>query len=426
MSDLMDTLRRVEGKVDGLHKNVHTDALDPSVPTAPSEGKQSFVETRPRPPPPARPSSNITDHGEIESSKARHGMVRELQQSPKHLTVPHIVLLWPRIYSDLASSQATIALDLSSIVHEGLSWFARKEASKHKTSLLADAWLQTTNLDTGDQSMALEQSTTSCLHPAQIREVSAAYFDTFNLLYPILDRRHFTREILDVALRAGYINGSAAGITLLLVLALGRVSIDGNSGTPISVVDDRPSGFRGGSLEEPPGLIEFNEARRRLGFLAVNCTIGYVQIMLLQSLYYESHARHIDYWRCAVLAGSAMQGLLKLQLTDWKSFHGDEVKRAFWICAIQEDFFHIDLDLPGSNIGQVEDVVPLPHFQGWEDGSQEVIPNESWIFNAQFLALIALRAMILRINHVTHSAEGWCCSSWYLTVLSLTRYDQNL
>ena len=425
MSDLMDTLRRVEGKVDGLHTSVHPDALDPSIPPAPSEGKQSAVETHPRPPPTSHPLSNITNHDEPESSVARHGMVQELQWSPKHLTMPHMVLLWPRIYSGLASSQTAIALDLSSIVHEGLSWFARKEASKHRTSLLADAWLHTTNLNTGNQSIAREQSTPSCLHHTQIREVSAAYFDTFNLLYPILDRRHFTSEMLDVALRTGCIIGSAAGIILLLVLALGQVAIHGNSGGPISTVDDRTSGFRGGSLEEPPGLTEFNEARRRLGFLAVDCTIEYVQIMLLQSIYYESDARHIDYWRCVILAGSAMQGLLKLQLTDWSSFHGDQVKRAFWICAIQEDFFHVHLDLPGSSIDQVEDAVPLPHFQGWQDDSQEVIPNDSWIFNAQFLALIALRAIILRINDVMYSSEGWSCSPLYLTVLLLTQYDQD-
>lgn len=218
----------------------------------------------------------------------------------------------------------------------------------------------------------------------------------------------------------GCIDEGVSGTILLLVLALGRVAIGGNSGAPISVTDNQPSGFRGGSLEEPPGLAEFNEARRRFGFLAVDCTIEYVQIMLLKSLYYESHCRHIDHWRCVTSASFAVQGLQKLRQVDWESFHGDQVKRAFWTCVIQEDFFHIDLDLPGTGINQREATVPLPGFHESPDYPEELVPKGSWVFHAQFLALIALRGIINRIYDAMYSSEGLLHFSIWLTVLSLT------
>lgn len=213
-------------------------------------------------------------------------------------------------------------------------------------------------------------------------------------------------QSLEVSLRKGCIDGGAHSAILLSVLALGEVSIQGNAGAPIGTIDGRPSGFRGGSIGEPPGLMEFNEARRRMAFLSVDCTIEYVQIMLLQSIYYESHARHIEYWRCVTLASSAVQGLRKLQSVDWTSFYGDQVKRAFWTCVRQEDFFHISLDLPGTDIHEGEAEVPMPHFRRIQDRSKGRLQSEDWVFHAQFLALIALRAIILRIHDVLYWSEG--------------------
>jgi hypothetical protein len=402
----MDTLRRVEEKVDGLNLRAHARTSVSGAPKAVQQGSESLVSPRSHQASLSERNSNVLGHSESETLNAQHQQIHTPHWLPKHSMMPNLVLLWPRIYSDLVSSQGSIELDLRSILHEGVSWFAKKEASKHKTSLSTGDEQRAVGPDASHRARASDFGCAILSDPAQVREISAAYFDTFNLMYPILHRGHFMKAILDASLQKGRIGGGADGTILLLVLALGRVSIEGNSGTPISIPDLQPSGFRGGSLEEPPGLVEFNEARRHFGFLAVDCTIDYVQIMLLQSVYYESHARHIDYWRCVTLASSAVQGLQKLQSVDWDSFLGDQVKRAFWTCVIQEDFFHIALDLPETGIMRGEATVPLPHFHGSQDHPEKLNSDKAWVYKAQFLALIALRSIIMRIHDVMYSSKG--------------------
>lgn len=417
----MDTLRRVEGKLDNLSIRGQTETPVPGA--SPNVHQESRFSVHS---PVYLPSQSYQDKVPPDLNDPNSGIVqwprrRAHHMTPGHIKTPHLVLMWPRVYSDLASSQTSIGQDLRSILLEGVSWFAKKEASKHKLGLPIGDGLPTTVLGIRNRALAPEVNLTTSLDFAQIREISDAYFHTFNLMYPILDRDHFVSTILNESVRDSCVLGSANGTILLLVLALGRVSIEGNSGTPISMIGDQPSGFRGGSLQEPPGLAEFNEARRWSGFLAADCTIEYVQIMLLQSIYYESHARHIDYWRCVTLASSAVQGLQKLHSVDWTTFYGDQVKRAFWTCVVQEDFFHIALDLPETGINKREDDVPLPDFRRAQDHSEGLKQSESWVFHAQFLALVALRAIISRIHDVMCSSEGLSYLSMkYRSLLRLT------
>jgi hypothetical protein len=363
----MDVLQRVEEKIDVLSTRDEKEAANPGGTTDVQQESHPLVDT---PVPMLLQSdqeSETPGHYELESSSVQRGQIHTRHRMPRHLTVPHLVFMWPRIYSNLVATQPSTKQDLQSILHEGLCWFARKEAMKHKESLPVGLELPGASRNISSTALAFELSVVPTSHFKKIKETSDAYFDTFNLVYPILDQDHFVNTILEVSLRKGCIDGGAHSAILLSVLALGEVSIQGNAGAPIGTIDGRPSGFRGGSIGEPPGLMEFNEARRRMAFLSVDCTIEYVQIMLLQSIYYESHARHIEYWRCVTLASSAVQGLRKLQSVDWTSFYGDQVKRAFWTCVLQEDFFHISLDLPGTDIHEGEADVPMPHFRRIQD-----------------------------------------------------------
>lgn len=402
----METLRRVEKKLDDLKVRERTQTPIPGGPSNVGQSSQSSARTPDSVPFQSQSNRQPSDLDDFNGGiiQMRQTLARHI--IPRHIRTPHLVFMWPRNYSDLLSSQTSIVQDLDSILHEGVSWFAKKEASKHKTGLSIGEGFSATTFESSDRALAPEANLINSLNPVQIREISDAYFHTFNLIYPILDRDHFVNTILNALLRESCSPGNANGIILLLVLALGQVSIDGNSGAPISMINNQPSGFRGGSLQEPPGLAEFNEARRGLGFLATDCTIEYAQIMLLQSMYCESHARHIDYWRCVTLASSAVQGLQKLHSVDWTTFYGDQLKRAFWTCVVQEDFFHIALDLPETGINQGGYVVPLPHFRKEQEYTEGPEQSELWIFHAQFLALIALRGIICRINDVMCSSEG--------------------
>jgi hypothetical protein len=113
-----------------------------------------------------------------------------------------------------------------------------------------------------------------------MQRLSRAYFDSFNLLFPIVDRHAFVSEILPVVGQNGFTENMASTVALL-VFALGELAIAGSQGIPIRVYNGRPSGIKGGTPTEPPGLVLFNEARRRTGFNLTECSIENVQIFAL-------------------------------------------------------------------------------------------------------------------------------------------------
>jgi hypothetical protein len=106
--------------------------------------------------------------------------------------------------------------------------------------------------------------------------LSKVYFDTFNLLYPIMDRESFKSNILPVMVSDGP-DTTTAGTLACLVLALGEVAVAGTSF----------KGAKGKSAagEGPPGLAFFNEARRRMGFSLADCSLENVQMYALAGLY---------------------------------------------------------------------------------------------------------------------------------------------
>ena len=221
-------------------------------------------------------------------------------------------------------------------------------------------------------------------------------------------------EIVAKAMREGYKEDDPSTVLALLVMALGRVAVEGVSGSPISAHNDRPSGFRGGSSDNPPGRDLFNEARRRLGFIATQCTLENVQIMLLQATYYQSTARHLDFWRTTLAASEACQVLIRCHGIHWPSANGDLVKRAHWTCVLFEQLFHIELDLPQSQIHTLEDEIPLPHFQETQDQQKDLTApvttgaaagGERGSYEHHFLAMISLCRLIWRIHREIHACE---------------------
>lgn len=109
-----------------------------------------------------------------------------------------------------------------------------------------------------------------------MHRLATAYFDTFNFLYPFMDRQIFLSETLTKVYTEGF-NGDADSIVALLVFALGELAIEGSRGQPISEEDGRVSGVRGGTALKPPGLKLFNEARKRMGFVLTDCDLETVQ-----------------------------------------------------------------------------------------------------------------------------------------------------
>lgn len=351
--------------------------------------------------PSLQPSENIARVG-VEFG---HDFPSELHRSYQHLTAPHKVLLWPRIYSHLINSGIRAASELQHIYHEGTPWFIRQEMKKHPLSLPTDPGLPSHRLDDpSSEECYSKRYALPTLTIQRVQEYTDAYINTFNVIYPILNHDSYTNEVIARLSRQGYADGDPQSVVALLVYALGQLAIEGVFGNPISSQDGVPSGFRGGTGERPPVLEIFNEVRRRLGFVVMStCTIESVQIMLLQATYYEANSRHLDFWRCAVAASMAMQVLVRCEEIDWQSRSGDVIKRAYWTCVLNEDLYHLDLDLPQTGICTLEDEVPLPSFHETQDSQGDSRGSGAQFhFQYHFLAMIALRKLISRINAAIH------------------------
>jgi hypothetical protein len=115
-----------------------------------------------------------------------------------------------------------------------------------------------------------------------MHDLATSYFDTFNLIYPFMDRQNFISDTLAKVHSEGF-NGDADSVIALLIFALGELAIQSIRGGPIGVYYDRLSGVRGGTLEKPPGLGLFNEARARLGYVIAEMELENVQIFLLSA-----------------------------------------------------------------------------------------------------------------------------------------------
>lgn len=359
--------------------------------------------------------SGTANESQSSGTTVEDDLLADATQQCRTLTVAHKILMWPVVYAHLETSSILSISDLQSILKEGTAWFLKGDLWRNPDPLPADVGLHKPLPDcAAGEGTHLADTQFNALTTDEIYEVSHAYFNTFNTLQPLLDRATFNIEIVERLLRYGCQDGDSDCVLALLVFALGQVAIEGVFGPSINVVNNKPSGLHGGSSSHPPGLGLFNEARRHLGFVSTQCSLQNVQIMLLQATYYQSTARHLDYWRSTTAASSACQVLIECQSIDWNSTYGDLVKRAYWACVLAEGFFHIELDLPQTQIHMLENLVPLPYSQGFGDPLYEPTPQlpslsatvvETDCQEYHFLAMITLRRIIVRAHDEIHVHE---------------------
>jgi hypothetical protein len=192
------------------------------------------------------------------------------------------MLLWPAIQQLLVQSLSTNVVEFRNPEKEGSAFLVRLWESER--SLPLDDTLQGRPF-VGMQSQATRNAGgTRMTFPTLTRDImyrlSTAYFDTFNLFYPLLDRETFFSDSLAKVQAEGF-DGDTDSVIALLVFALGEVATEGSHGDPIGTYKGRSSGVRGGSANKPPGLALFNEARKRIGFVLTECELENVQIFSL-------------------------------------------------------------------------------------------------------------------------------------------------
>lgn len=388
--EILDRLKSLEGKVD----RIPTTARAP-LPTG-------FGP--PRPSPTSQPSLNTDADDRMYFSSSKRPSQQpspssvERGQPYRHASAAHKILTWPAIQQLLLQSLPPNIGDLKSLEQEGSAFVMR--IHEGAPNLPLDDSLQSRPF-VGMQSQATRTSGISRVtFPALTRDVmhrlATSYFDTFNFLYPFMDRQNFISDTLTRVHSEGF-DGDTDSVIALLVFALGELAIECSRGTPIEVHNGRPSGVRGGTVSRPPGLALFNEARKRIGFVFTQCNLEHVQILSLAALYYESCSHHVDFWRATVSASLACQILISCNSIDWNSPKGDLVKRVYWHCAIMETGLYLELDLTPTGIISLEDRVGFPSFNAafCESDHQG---NQSSHFEAHYASQVALRRLCANLH----------------------------
>jgi hypothetical protein len=208
------------------------------------------------------------------------------------------MLIWPAIQQLLLQALPSNIGDLTSLEQEGSAFIIRIQEGTPKLS--QDEALQDRPF-VGMQSQATRVTGGARItFPGLTREImhqlATAYFDTFNFIYPFMDRQNFISDTLTKVYTEGF-NGDTESVIALLVFSLGELAIEGSRGNPIEVYNGRASGVRGGTASKPPGLALFNEARKRIGFVLTECDLENVQIYSLAA-YVVSHSLFLTYDVC--------------------------------------------------------------------------------------------------------------------------------
>ncbi|KAF5552007.1 acetate regulatory DNA binding protein [Fusarium mexicanum] len=189
-----------------------------------------------------------------------------------------------------------------------------------------------------------------------MQRLSKAYFDVINILHPVLDRQWFNSNVLSSIINNGFQEGALSSL-VLLVFALGEVALT-TSEVPISAYKQRPSGIKGGTIDRPPGLAYFNEARKRMGKPD------------------ELHGPRTDL-----------------------------VKRVFWYCSIMETCFHMEFGQPLTGLEKLEETIGLPDFSG-PMTDEDYIVNQQTHFHEHFASQIVLRRLSANFHSVLNKTFG--------------------
>ncbi|KAH0544603.1 hypothetical protein FGG08_001252 [Glutinoglossum americanum] len=240
------------------------------------------VECKYREPQPTKKDRTLVEI--LDSLRRLEGKIDSLGDSgirspPYPRIVPaHKLLLWPAVREVLESVGIDTSKDLEPLKRDGTQWLIRMlQRESNRTGLPLDVNLESRPFVGMQTARTGPRVVFPELSAEHMQNVSGLYFTTFNFLYPLLDRELFYAQTLHRVTTEGFGEGDVESVITLLVLALGQCAFDGSIGESVPGESGRRSGIRGGTTERPPGLALFNEARRRMGFLMTQCELENVQ-----------------------------------------------------------------------------------------------------------------------------------------------------
>lgn len=376
-TDILATVRRIDAKVDHI--------LEKSPESL--RQVQSLLSQLPGRPESRKQCASLENFGQRRSDyfSESHDLRGALSVFP-----------WPSIQSMLRKADGSLGDDLEQLMSCGSAWLVRQEIQADSDPIPPDTLLRSSTFYVPTEPDGPPRSMFPDLTVDLMDFYTSAYFGSFNMVYPVLDREDFVTSILPTMKTHGFAIGCLKSVIALLVFALGRTAYEGTNGGPIA----EGSGIRGGTRKKPPALEIFNEARRRMGFVMSSLSLENTQAMLLTAVFYESCYRHTDFWRMSVTAFDGLRAVLRLE-SEWDV---DMVRRTFWTCSLIESWYYFDLNLPRTDGENLHDAIALPDFGHRKDFEGQPSIESKYQYN--FLSMLSLRALMHRTFEELHDHEG--------------------
>lgn len=225
LKSLEGGLRNLDGKVDSLNSRgtLPLSIYGPiqSNPPATLDASQSS----------SWPAANV----HLQPSAIPPASPRDVQ----YVSATHKMLSWPFIQQVLETKVPN--LDLANLEKDGAAMLLGLQG--RTTSLPTDMY-DSPNVSNEGGSIPLQVSSASQVEGMQLggpsmnwetmQRLTKSYFDTFNLIYPIMDRQVFQSEVLPTIASHGFDESSSSTLTCL-VFALGEVAMGAVQGAPIGV-----------------------------------------------------------------------------------------------------------------------------------------------------------------------------------------------
>ncbi|KAJ4361960.1 hypothetical protein N0V83_010901 [Neocucurbitaria cava] len=412
MAVAINAIRRLESKIEDLTAAINAPqapAAMPLPPPGPLPDHRSPQSTYSQPSP--------GSHGPIaHSHRSRNDRIsiHELAMSPQVMGTPakspysvpethskvalsfsqHRVALWPSVKQILPTEFVSARTELS---EDYIMEIENQRAPlpmhiDRPPNTLRDSWL-----------MDLQQSV--------VKGLSDAYFAVFHRNTPVLDKFHFHATTLGLAVENEF-GCDIESCLVLTVLALGCLAVKAHEEGNFALPSRRSSTVHGFiypdwyelTLDAPPGLKFFNEARKRFGFLMCQNDLQAGQFYMLQTLYYAQILRPLDSWTTVNRAALCCTSILsRTNTTDFDKWEGDMLSRLFWNTLMYESVITQELDLlPHSGLLNYEIETPLPKFMPCPRPKTSIsgliTDEEDSLFNFHFLAQAAHRILLTRVK----------------------------
>ncbi|EXJ89609.1 hypothetical protein A1O3_02676 [Capronia epimyces CBS 606.96] len=376
MSMVFNTLKRMESKID------HLSSQNPPKPRQGSESTRSDLG-RPLVESPYRLEYDTPIRAITSPQAPNAGLVAQ-SPSPNLLSFSaHQTVHWPGVVATLPTSLVSAAQSLEP------SYPTLLESGRPQLDPVIPAQARMPGADW------LVSLSLSC-----VKDLSNAYFDTFNRVYPFIDRDFYFLSTLAVVVREGF-GYDIESCLVLNVMALGCMGLRAFEEGGFATSSQAPSSpvIRDIMDEEIPGLSFFNEARKRVGFCLCERDIQSCQYYLVSAVYFAQLMRPVDQWMMTNRAAATCTAFFKCPPEPHDEYMADMQSRLFWTALVLETVIVQELELPPSRLKEWEDVVPLPKFTvyPYADKSRPRNSDDSY-YHYHFLAQIAHRIILSRIR----------------------------